>query len=134
MRLTLLFLPLLVVFSGCSNPFFDNYNGQTYPKVKFAEAALEPPPDARKIGESDFTSDAQDWSQSDAINAAKSVGADVVVWRRREAGERTEIQDETVYSKKSDSGTETKVQIPVKIRKMFYRYTAEFYRTDSSSE
>ena len=53
---------------------------------------------------------------------------------RREAGERTVIQDETVYSKKSDSGTETTVQIPVKIRKMFYRYTAEFYRTDSSSE
>ena len=36
MRLTLLFFPLLVVLSGCSNPFFDNYNGQTYTKVKFA--------------------------------------------------------------------------------------------------
>ena len=134
MRLTLLFFPLLMVLSGCSNPFVDNYNGQTYPKVKFAEAALEPPPDARKIGESDFTSDAQDWSQSDAIDAAKSVGADVVVWRRRDAGERTEIQDETVYSKENNSGTVTKVQIPVKIRKMFYRYTAKFYRTDSSSD
>ena len=129
MRLTLLFLPLLVVFSGCSNPFFDHYNGQTYPKVKFAEAVMEPPPDAQMIGKSEFTTDDQDWSQTDAIDAAKSVGADIVVWKRREAGERTEIQDETVYSRKNtDSDTETTVQIPVKVRKMFYRYTAEFYR------
>ena len=49
MRLTLLFLPILALLSGCSNPFLDHYNGQTYPKVTFAEATLEPPPNAQKI-------------------------------------------------------------------------------------
>ena len=127
--LRILLFPLLAVLAGCSNPFSDNYNGETFQKTRFAVAALKPPADGEKIGRSEFTTDTADWGQSDAIEAAKKVGANVVVWHRKEAGERPEIEQETVYSGTTASGATNTIQIPVRVKKMFYTYTAEFYRT-----
>lgn len=128
--LRFLLLPLLAVLAGCTNPFSENYNGETFHKTRFAQATLQPPPGAEKIGHSRFTTDTADWGQSDAIDAAKKVGANVVVWHRKEAGERPEIEQETIYSGTTSSGATNTIQIPVRVKKMFYTYTAEFYRTE----
>ena len=127
MLLRLVLLLSILTLTGC-NPYLSAYNGERFPRVRDPKAVLETPAHARLIGTSSFESEDQFIGQSWAIDAARAVGADLVVWHRHEAGERSAIRNETVYEQDTPQGIR-RVSVPVRVERMWYRYEASFYRT-----
>jgi len=110
---------------GC-NPFIENYRGETFPRNNSAELRTEKPTDTTKIGESVFYS-IDDYSQSQAVEAAEHVGADFVVWEKTEAGDRKDWVPQPMIIK-AGTATTTAVNVPVPVNRMWYEYVANFYR------
>ena len=124
LRTAILTASTLCLF-GC-NPFIENYRGETFPRNTAATAIAEQPTDATKIGESVFYS-IDDYSKSQAVAAAEHVGADFVVWEKKEASDQKDWVPQPMMIK-AGTATTTAVNIPVPVTRMWYEYAANFYR------
>ena len=120
-----------IALAGC-NPFLENYRGEKFPHNATASALKEKPESAKKIGESLFYS-VDDYSNEQAVSAAKDVGADFVVWEKKEAESQTDWmpQPMAIRTGTGTTGTVTTVNVPVPTTQMWYEYLASYYRKDS---
>lgn len=128
-RITLL-SAVTAALAGC-NPFLENYNGQKFPHNSAAQALIVEPTGATKIGESKFYS-IDDYSNDQAISAAENVGADFVIWDKKNAGEQTDWVPQPMVTSAGPMTTTT-VNVPVPVTRMWYEYVASFYRKDSDT-
>ncbi len=70
----------LFLLGGCSsNRFLDHYSGERHGEIPYATVTGSAPPNARVIGSSEFTAPGG-ISDGEALDAARTVGADYVAW------------------------------------------------------
>jgi hypothetical protein len=124
--LTLIALPLSL--TGCMNAFVENYSGASYPKTKDVMVVQEAPEHSKLIGTSSFvTTDMI--ANSDAIEAAKEVGASAVKWSRTFENQTTEYSSQPIFTEtNSDGETVQQISVPVPETVNWYRIDASFWR------
>jgi len=122
-------LPLVLAVAGCSNPFLSTYVGEKFPPVASAEVITQPPSPqtARWIGRADFSTDGVIES-SQAIAAAKAVGADLVEWGDRDAGTMLQWSSNTVSVSNWTGQIST---APMPVADVLHRCSARFYRSNA---
>jgi len=76
---------LVLLLVGCENSFVRFYEGERAPRTSYAFSVDTPPEDVRLLGQSSFVS-ATGEGDSQAISAARTVGADYVVWNSEYQG------------------------------------------------
>jgi hypothetical protein len=133
--------------AGCgSNPFRESYVGEVHPGVSEARATTGPPAGAREIGRSEFVTDGGA-SESEALSAARDVGADYVHWGGAYDGTSREVDYRPVsvpvfgtsfgyyggrrrhgYGFGTSFGYATAYQ-PYAYDRPWYRYSAVYYRS-----
>ena len=124
--LTVIALPLSL--AGCMNAFVENYSGASYPKTKDVMVVQEAPEHSKLIGTSSFvTTDMI--ANSDAIEAAKEVGASAVKWSRTFENQTTEYSSQPIFTEtNSDGETVQQISVPVPQTVNWYRIDASFWR------
>jgi hypothetical protein len=144
-KMHLYLLIISVLLGGCasSNGFKKEYRGDLYSPTKSAAVVTASPSGAKLIGSSNFISASRP-GDSHAINAAKSVGADYVVWNSKYSSSSTHqgvmpmtstnYHSGSVYGSSSGygnySGTSTSTQyVPYTYTRNWYSYTSSFYRS-----
>lgn len=85
MRWSALWMASLVLITGCTNSFLENYQGERFASVPSPQLVAAQPADAVQIGVSSFVS-ARHEGNSQALAAAKAVGADFVQWTKEYQG------------------------------------------------
>lgn len=76
---SVLAIVLAAAAGGCENGFAKCYQGERCPAVASAALVAEQPPQTRSIGRASFVSSRGE-GDSQALSAARSVGADYVKW------------------------------------------------------
>jgi len=113
----------------CSNPFLGSYVGERFPPVGSAAVITQPPSPqtARWIGRADFSTDAV-IEPSQAIAAARAVGADLVEWSDRDTGTMLQWSSNTVSVSNWTGQIST---APMPVADTLFRCSARFYRSNS---
>lgn len=146
----LLLLPLVCI--GCANGFKEYYQGDKFRLVTSCTVVTSQPPDTRRIGTASFVSAARE-GERHALSAAKSVGADYVMWAKeyQTTTSSSGVIPNTVptttttyhsgniyggWDSYSYSGTSTTYgsethYIPYTKIYHWFKYTAEFFRSYS---
>ena len=130
----------LVGFSGCANPFLENYSGARFSPTAQAVVLMEAPKSQTPIGRSGFIA-TQVVGDNEAIAAAKEIGATAVVWSKNYLNSTTNlttrVQPVTSNTTTTIVGdvnaqvttTQTDYQyIPETRTNHWWKYEAAFYR------
>ena len=130
----------LTILSGCANPFLENYSGARFPATDHAVIMMTHPEGQTPIGRSEFIA-TQMLGDREAIDAAKEVGANAVVWSKDYLNSTTDlttrVQPVTSNTTTTIVGdvnaqvttTQTDYQyIPETRTNHWWRYEAAFYR------
>lgn len=142
-------LALFAWLAGC-NEFKDHYTGRRFDPVPDAAVYPKPPKEgqAEQIGSAHFTTSLLDQGDSQAIDAAKSVGADIVWYTRSYRGTTTTVSATpyTTETTKHTTGTITRDDgssrnidctttttstqyVPTSNTQHWFEYDAKFYRS-----
>lgn len=125
---TLAVIALPLSLAGCMNAFVENYSGATYPKTKDVMVVQEAPEHSRLIGTSSFVT-SEMIANSDAIDAAKEIGASAVKWSRTFENQTTEYSSQPIYTETNSEGeTIQQISVPVPETVNWYRIDASFWR------
>ena len=114
------------VLSGC-NAFTQNYEGERFGRTSHAHLVEHAPEAARKIGESRVLT-YEDLRAEEAMKTAQDIGANFVVFSKKDLGERSVPVGTTMMVSSGPGGSPVGVNIPVPVTRRWYEYIADFYR------
>ena len=123
-------IPTLVpiLLTGCTNVFVANYAGETHPPTRNARVVASAPEGATLIGTSSFVT-SEEVTNSEAVYAAKQVGANAVKWSKDFQSQTTEYTTEPIYTRNNAEGeTVQRISVPVPTTVNWYRVKARFWR------
>jgi hypothetical protein len=127
-------LPFL---AGCvTNPFLAGYKGERLGPVPVARViAEEPAPGtAREIGKSGFQSTSgRTADEAEAIEAARTVGADLVQWSAKQLTREEWVESDPVYERRASGRGQFASYYPIPGTRERWRYTARFWRSVTSA-
>ena len=128
-------LPFL---AGCvTNPFLAGYKGERLEPVPAARVVTEEPAPgtAREIGTSGFQSTSgRTADESEAIEAARAVGADLVQWNAKQLTREEWVESDPVYERRASGRGQFGSYYPIPGTRERWRYTARFWRSVTSAE
>ncbi len=126
-------LPFL---AGCvTNPFLAGYKGERLEPVPAARVVTEEPAPgtARQIGTSGFQSTSgRTADESEAIEAARTVGADLVQWNAKQLTREEWVESDPVYERRASGRGQFASYYPIPGTRERWRYTARFWRSVTS--
>ena len=136
LRVALLAIAAPLALAGCqTNPFIESYRGEKLAPVPAARIVTEPPAagTARELGSCRFSASMIRTPDEDALDAARAVGADLVMWSRGEMTQQDWIENDPVYQRRASGRGEFASYIPVPGSRDGYRYTARFWQSITAS-
>lgn len=118
---------MLGALSGCSNEFLTSYRGERFAPTENPQLVLVHPSTSGLIGTSNFVS-GSGYGQSEALAAARDVGADFVQWSRGlDAGNRPAGAG-VVSASLTPTGSMSSWS-PSQPGSFLYRYVARYYKS-----
>ena len=136
LRVALLALVAPLALAGCQmNPFIESYRGEKLAPVPAARIVTEPPAagTAREIGSCKFSASMIRTPDESALDAARAVGADLVMWNRGEMTEQDWIENDPVYQRRASGRGDFASYIPIPGSRDGYKYTARFWQSITAS-
>lgn len=117
---------------GCSvNPFVANYAGRREAAVESPRVVTEAPAEgtAVELGNSVFLSSSDSDGTAEAIEAARAVGADLVMVSRAEATAQDWAERDDVYRRRASGQGQFSSYVPQPGSRERWKFTAHFWRT-----
>jgi hypothetical protein len=117
---------------GCSvNPFVANYAGRREAAVESPRVVTEAPAEgtAVELGNSVFLSSSDSDGTAEAIEAARAVGADLVMVSRAEATAQDWAERDDVYRRRASGQGQFSSYVPLPGSRERWKFTARFWRT-----
>jgi hypothetical protein len=117
---------------GCSvNPFVANYAGRREAAVESPRVVTEAPAEgtAVELGNSVFLSSSDSDGTAEAIEAARAVGADLVMVSRAEATAQDWAERDDVYRRRASGQGQFSSYMPLPGSRERWKFTARFWRT-----
>jgi len=136
LRVALLAIAAPLALAGCQmNPFIESYRGEKLAPVPAARIVMEPPAEgtAREIGTSTFAASVIRTPDESALDAARAVGADLVMWSRGEMTQQDWIENDPVYQRRASGRGDFASYIPIPGSRDGYKYTARFWQSITAS-
>jgi hypothetical protein len=136
LRVALLAIVAPLALAGCQmNPFIESYRGEKLAPVPAARIVTEPPAEgtAREIGTCKFSASMIRTPDESALDAARAVGADLVMWKRGEMTEQDWIENDPVYQRRASGRGDFASYIPIPGSRDGYKYTARFWQSITAS-
>ena len=136
LRVALLAIAAPLALAGCQmNPFIESYRGEKLAPVPAARIVTEAPAEgtAREIGTSTFAASVIRTPDESALDAARAVGADLVMWSRGEMTQQDWIENDPVYQRRASGRGEFAAYIPIPGSRDGYKYTARFWQSITAS-
>ena len=136
LRVALLAILAPLALAGCQmNPFIESYRGEKLAPVPAARIITEAPAagTAREIGTSTFAASVIRTPDESALDAARAVGADLVMWSRGEMTQQDWIENDPVYQRRASGRGEFASYIPIPGSRDGYKYTARFWQSITAS-
>ena len=136
LRVALLAIVAPLALAGCQmNPFIESYRGEKLAPVPAARIVTEPPAagTAREIGTCKFSASMIRTPDESALDAARAVGADLVMWNRGEMTEQDWIENDPVYQRRAAGRGDFASYIPIPGSRDGYKYTARFWQSITAS-
>jgi hypothetical protein len=134
--MTRLLLPFMVVAAlasgGCSvNPFVANYAGRREAAIESPRLVTEIPAEgtAVELGTSVFLSSSDSDGTAEAIEAARAVGADLVMVSKAEASAQDWAERDDVYRRRASGQGQFSSYVPLPGSRERWKFTARFWRT-----
>ena len=131
-----LLLPAILVAAlsagGCSvNPFVANYAGRREAAVESPRLVTEVPAEgtAIELGTSVFLSSSDSDGSAEAIEAARAVGADLVMVSKAEASAQDWAERDDVYRRRASGQGQFSSYVPLPGSRERWKFTARFWRT-----
>jgi hypothetical protein len=131
-----LLLPFMVVAAlasgGCSvNPFVANYAGRREAAIESPRLVTEIPAEgtAVELGTSVFLSSSDSDGAAEAIEAARAVGADLVMVSKAEASAQDWAERDDVYRRRASGQGQFSSYVPLPGSRERWKFTARFWRT-----
>lgn len=126
-------LPFL---AGCvTNPFLAGYKGERLAPVPEARVVAEEPAPgtAREIGKSGFQSTSgRTADEAEALEAARTVGADLVQWSAKQLTREEWVESDPVYERRASGRGQFASYYPIPGTRERWRYSARFWRSVTS--
>ena len=135
MRRALMFLTtcvLLGMAGGC-NPFTRHFQGERTDGGGTPELVSTAPADAVLIGRSSFSTSERS-TREQAMQTAREVGAEYLVFRESDLGLRTVRERTTLMTRSGAAGGTAPVNLPIPVERNWYAYEASFYRSGGGDE
>jgi hypothetical protein len=136
LRVALLAVAAPLALAGCQmNPFIESYRGEKLAPVPAARIVTEPPAEgtAREIGTCKFSASMIRTPDESALDAARAVGADLVMWNRGEMTEQDWIENDPVYQRRAAGRGDFASYMPIPGSRDGYKYTARFWQSITAS-
>jgi len=117
---------------GCSvNPFVANYAGRREAAVESPRVVSEAPAEgtAVELGNSVFLSSSDSDGTAEAIEAARAVGADLVMVSKAEATAQDWAERDDVYRRRASGQGQFSSYVPLPGSRERWKFTARFWRT-----
>jgi hypothetical protein len=117
---------------GCSvNPFVANYAGRREAAVESPRVVTEAPAEgtAVELGNSVFLSSSDSDGTAEAIEAARAVGADLVMVSRAEATAQDWAERDDVYRRRASGQGQFSSYMPLPGSRERWKFTARFWQT-----
>jgi hypothetical protein len=136
LRVALLAIVAPLALAGCQmNPFIESYRGEKLAPVPAARIVTEPPAagTAREIGSCKFSASMIRTPDESALDAARAVGADLVMRNRGEMTEQDWIENDPVYQRRASGRGDFASYIPIPGSRDGYKYTARFWQSITAS-
>ena len=136
LRVALLAVLAPLALAGCQmNPFIESYRGEKLAPVPAARIVTEAPAEgtAREIGSCKFSASMIRTPDESALDAARAVGADLVMWNRGEMTEQDWIENDPVYQRRASGRGDFASYIPIPGSRDGYKYTARFWQSITAS-
>jgi hypothetical protein len=117
---------------GCSvNPFVANYAGRREAAVESPRLVTEAPAEgaAVELGTSVFLSSSESDGTVEAIEAARAVGADLVMVSKAEASAQDWAERDDVYRRRASGQGQFSSYVPLPGSRERWKFTARFWRT-----
>ena len=136
LRVALLAVLAPLALAGCQmNPFIESYRGEKLAPVPAARIITEAPAagTAREIGTSTFAASVIRTPDESALDAARAVGADLVMWSRGEMTQQDWIENDPVYQRRASGRGDFASYIPIPGSRDGYKYTARFWQSITAS-
>ena len=136
LRVALLAILAPLALAGCQmNPFIESYRGEKLAPVPAARIITEAPAagTAREIGTSTFAASVIRTPDEFALDAARAVGADLVMWSRGEMTQQDWIENDPVYQRRASGRGDFASYIPIPGSRDGYKYTARFWQSITAS-
>jgi hypothetical protein len=117
---------------GCSvNPFVANYAGRREAAVESPRVVTEAPAEgtAVELGNSVFLSSSDSDGTAEAIEAARAVGADLVMVSRAEATAQDWAERDDVYRRRASGQGQFSSYMFLPGSRERWKFTARFWRT-----
>lgn len=136
LRVALLAIVAPLALAGCQmNPFIESYRGEKLAPVLAARIVTEPPAagTAREIGSCKFSASMIRTPDESALDAARAVGADLVMWNRGEMTEQDWIENDPVYQRRASGRGDFASYMPIPGSRDGYKYTARFWQSITAS-
>ena len=121
-----------IASGGCSvNPFVANYAGRREAAVESPRVVSEAPAEgtAVELGNSVFLSSSDSDGTAEAIEAARSVGADLVMVSKAEATAQDWAERDDVYRRRASGQGQFSSYVPLPGSRERWKFTARFWRT-----
>ena len=136
LRVALFAILAPLALAGCQmNPFIESYRGEKLAPVPAARIVIEAPAagTAREIGTSTFAASVIRTPDESALDAARAVGADLVMWSRGEMTQQDWIENDPVYQRRASGRGDFASYIPIPGSRDGYKYTARFWQSITAS-
>ncbi len=117
---------------GCSvNPFVANYAGRREAAIESPRLVTEIPAEgtAVELGTSVFLSSSDSDGTAEAIEAARAVGADLVMVSKAEASAQDWAERDDVYRRRASGQGQFSSYVPLPGSRERWKFTARFWRT-----
>lgn len=118
---------MLGALTGCSNEFLTSYRGERFAATENPQLVLVCPSTCGMIGTSNFVS-GSGYGQSEALAAARDVGADFVQWSRGLDASNAPAGAGSVQASLTPSGSMSSWS-PSQPGGFLYRYVARYYKS-----
>lgn len=123
---------VVVACAGCAvNPFLVNYAGRREAAAEAPRIVTEPPADgtAVELGNSEFLSSSESDGTSEALAAARELGADLVMVTKAEATMKDWSEHDDVYRRRASGQGQFSSYVPLPGSRERWKFTARFWRT-----
>ena len=123
---------VLLACAGCAvNPFLVNYAGRRDAAVESPRIVTEPPAEgtALELGNSEFLSSSDSDGTSEALSAARELGADMVMVTKVEATMQDWSERDDVYRRRASGQGQFSSYVPLPGSRERWKFTARFWRT-----